>query len=148
MEILNQIKQKLLEGGIKNVFISIEPVTDRKYIDENYSILVNDKKYFCLWIVEFKSVNENLFSVNRNVIYYEVVIKGYFGISNSGNSRETFYTIGNRVLDIVRMIDNLGGSLPVTEITQITGQKLLFNILCHYYEISFKIRYLKNREVV
>lgn len=147
MNIIEELKALFENGGLLNIFTSINPIIDRKFIEEKCSIIISEKKYLNLWVIESIESIETDFSINRNLIEQKISISGYFGISNENNSFNLFSSLSNTISDQLRK--NIPSSEEYLKIVSVTkseiSKKMFGNILCHNQNTIVSLKWLKNK---
>jgi hypothetical protein len=148
MNISDAIKNVLAVGGIENVYTRLNPVVDHKFIDENYSVIISEKKYLSLWLIDLNKSVEIPFSLKNNIREDEFTIKGYLGFNYEKDSFSTFSLFAEKISKILRLNPTLnGGCLAITKIGNSEYSKKMFcNILCHYIEITVTLNQLISRK--
>jgi hypothetical protein len=147
MSIPDIMKAVITSGGIKNVYTCLSPIIDQKSIEENYSIIISEKKYLNLWLIEFNKSKETPFSIKNNISEEEFTIKGYLGFNYEQDSFNTICSLAEKITKILRLNPTLNGMcIAINKIENSEYSKKMFcNILCHYLEITVTLNQLKNK---
>jgi hypothetical protein len=142
-----------IKNEIKAIMISIDDIynvyTDKKYTMETSSFLdlfkaenVLGEKMITAWFITRNSTGEELFSNRENIRKHTILISGYLGISDGGNTSRKFEEMIEDICSSFRGNINLNGKCLQIEPVQVERiqEKYLGSILCHYAELKINCR--------